>query len=497
VSLLLTTLSRRVAALASGVLLPLAFAPFELFWLAPLSLAGLFLLWEEQSPREAAVLGCFYGIGAFALGTYWLHISLRQLGGAPIPIVILLMSALVLAMSAYSALAGFIAARLAGVSGPFRWLIVLPALWTVVEWLRGWLFTGFPWLSLGYSQTDTPLLAWAPLLGVYGVTWVVALLAGCFVLLVRGTGVRSRVASVACIVGIVLLSWQLQQISWTEPRELSLRVGLVQAAIPQELKWTAAQRQPTLDYYRDTTLALDSPDLVIWPEAAIPALPFEVRDFLGDLDAAMAEQGTQLYSGILTFDPERREFRNTLMGFGAYTGQYHKRHLVPFGEYFPVPDFVAHWLRLMNLPSEDVTAGPEGQLPLQVNGIAIAPTVCYEVAFGAEQLSFFPASELLVNISNDTWFGDSIAPHQHLQMARLRSIETGRPMLRATNTGITAVIGADGRIVQRIPQFEPGALTAEVRPYKGITPYMRYGNSAIVSFCGLLLLLSAVRLRTL
>jgi apolipoprotein N-acyltransferase len=333
------------------------------------------------------------------------------------------------------------------------------------------------------------------LFGVHGVTWVVALLAGCLVVLVRVSDLRIRAAVVVGILGIVLISWQLQQIGWTEPREASLRVGLVQAAIPQELKWTAAQRQPTLDFYRQTTLALDSPELVIWPEAAIPALPFEVRAFLEDLDEAMAEQGTQLYSGILTFDLERREFRNTLMGFGAYTGQYHKRHLVPFGEYFPVPDFVAHWLRLMNLPSEDVTAGPEGQLPLQVNGIAIAPSVCYEVAFGAEQLSFFPAAELLVNISNDTWFGDSIAPHQHLQMARLRSIETGRPMLRATNTGITAVIGADGQVLQRIPQFEPGVLSAEVYPYTGTTPYMRLGNIAIVVFCGLLLLLSAVRLR--
>ena len=295
--------SRRIAAVVSGLLLPLAFAPFGLYWLAPLSLAALFLLWEQQSPRESAILGCCYGVGAFALGTYWLHISLRQLGGAPIPIVVLLMSALVLAMSAYTALTGFLAARIAPAPGVVRWLVVLPAVWTLVEWLRGWFLTGFPWLSLGYSQTDTPLFAWAPLFGVYGISWVVALLAGFLVLLLRGGDLRRRLLSGAGILGIVFASWQLQQISWTQPRAVSLRVGLVQAAIQQELKWNAAQRQPTLDYYRETTLALDTPDLVIWPEAAIPALPFEVEDFLDELDDAMAEQGTQLYSGILTFDP--------------------------------------------------------------------------------------------------------------------------------------------------------------------------------------------------
>lgn len=489
----MTIRGRCASSIAAGLLLPLAFAPFNLFWLAPVSLTMLFFLWEEQSPREAAIVGCFYGMGVFTLGTYWLYISLRQLGGAPIPVVILLMSALVLAMSAYTALAGWLANRISANARPLQWMLVLPVVWVLVEWFRGWFLTGFPWLSIGYSQVDTPFAAWAPILGVHGVSWVLALLAGLGVMVLRG---GSRLQQFFAIVAggvIVALSMQLQSISWTQPRDEPLRVALVQAAIPQEVKWSPSQLQPTLSYYRDTTLALDAPDLVIWPEAAIPALPFEVPDFLDELNNIMSEQGTQLYSGILTFDIVTAEFRNTFMGIGDYQGRYDKRHLVPFGEYFPVPEFISNWLRLMNLPSEDVTAGPPLQSTLEVNGVPIAPTICYEVAFGAEQLQFFPDAELMINISNDAWFGDSIAPHQHLQMARMRSLETGRPMLRSTNTGITAIIAADGRILTRIPQFVPGVLTADVYPYTGITPYIRWGNYPVV--CSALLLFGVAGLR--
>jgi len=489
----MTTRGRWASSIAAGLLLPLAFAPFNLFWLAPVSLIMLFFLWEEQSPREAAILGCFYGMGVFTLGTYWLYISLRQLGGAPIPVVILLMSALVLAMSAYTALAGWLANRIRTNAGPLQWLVVLPAVWVLVEWFRGWFLTGFPWLSIGYSQVDTPFAAWAPIIGVHGVSWVLALVAGLGVMVLRG-GSRLQQLFAAVAGGVIVaLSMQLQSISWTQPRDEPLRVALVQAAIPQEVKWSPSQLQPTLSYYRDTTLALEAPDLVIWPEAAIPALPFEVPGFLDELNEVMSEQGTQLYSGILTFDIVTGEFRNTFMGIGAYQGRYDKRHLVPFGEYFPVPEFISNWLRLMNLPSEDVTAGPPLQSTLEVNGVPIAPTICYEVAFGAEQLQFFPDAELMINISNDAWFGDSIAPHQHLQMARMRSLETGRPMLRSTNTGITAIIAADGGILTRIPQFVPGVLTADVYPYTGITPYIRWGNYPVV--CSALLLFGVAALR--
>jgi len=490
-------MTRRLVAVAAGLLLPLAFAPFNLFWLAPISVAGLTLVWERQAPREGAVLGMLYGFAAFSFGTYWLYISLRELGGAPIPVVGLLMLSLFAAMGCFFALKGWLVAKWAPQSGPLRWLLFVPATWVLVEWARGWVLTGFPWLSLGYSQTDTVLSAWAPLFGMHGVSLCVALLAGLAVTVIQGT---KRAGMMAALAGFVIIgvSWQLASLRWSQPREQALRISMVQAAIPQELKWVLSEREPTLNYYRDTTLALEDQDLVIWPEAAIPGLPYEVMDFLEEMDKALLERNTQLFSGILTFDTERGEYRNTLMGLGPELGVYYKRHLVPFGEYFPVPGFITQWLRLMNLPSEDIAPGPDEQAPLYAGDVPVAPTICYEIAFGAEQLKFFPEAELLVNVSNDTWFGDSIAPHQHLQMAQMRSIETARPMLRATNTGITAIINADGRIVQRIPQFLPGVLSGEVFPHRGATPYVGWGNYPVV-LAALLLALAAIflpRLKT-
>jgi apolipoprotein N-acyltransferase len=495
-ALAFTKCNRRVAAILAGILLPLAFAPFDLFWLAPFSVAALFLLWEEQLPQESAIIGIFYGVGVYTLGTYWLFISLRQLGGAPIPIVIMLMSALVIAMSFYMALTGVLITKLAPKSDAARWLLVMPAIWVIVEWLRGWFLTGFPWLSLGYSQVDTTLGAWAPLLGVHGVSWVCSLVAGLIVCILRGS-LRLSFFAIGALLAILSVSMLLQGVRWTIPRPESLNVSLVQAAIPQELKWSREYREPTLDFYRETTLSLQDQDLVIWPEAAIPALPFEVNHFLNDMNIAMREKDIQLFSGILTFESKHGEFKNTLMGIGTYTGEYHKRHLVPFGEYFPVPGFIEDWLRLMNLPSEDITAGEDIQELLMVKGIPIAPTICYEVAFGAEQLGFLPDAELLLNVSNDTWFGDSIAPHQHLQMARMRSMETGRPMLRATNTGITAIISADGEITDQIPQFLPGVLSSRVQPHAGRTPYIRFGNSPIVLFSLLLMMAPMLRKKSI
>ena len=483
----------RIAALCSGILLPLAFAPFDLWWLSVASVAAIFWLWEGRAPKEAAVLGAFYGVGAFSLGTYWLYISLRQLGGAPIPIVAIMMSAMVLAMACFYAFVGWASSRLSPSPGIYRWVFVLPAIWVLTEWVRSWIFTGFPWLSLGYGFTGTPFSVWAPVMGVFGVSLVCALFAGLLVCGLRGDQ-RARLVSISGAVLLSLITLLFQNIDWTRSLDRELKVSLIQAAVPQEEKWRPSRLVPTLEFYRNETLALERQDLVVWPEAAIPALPYEVEWFLEEMNNAMRARGTQLFSGILTFDIDTGEFRNTLMGIGEFRGEYYKRHLVPFGEYFPVPDFVSNWLRLMNLPSEDITAGGENQSPLMVGDIAIAPTVCYEVAFGAEQLDFFPQSGLMINVSNDTWFGDSIAPHQHLQMARMRSIETGRPMLRATNTGVTALIDADGTVLKRIPQFVPGVLSGTIRPRSGATPYVVAGDWPLVLIGVLMLIPGLYRL---
>ncbi len=453
-SFLRAPLRSRLTALLAGALLVAAFAPFQAWYIAPFLVAVLAFIWEQASPRDAAWTGFAFGFGLFAAGTWWLYISLNILGGLWPPLAILLMLMLVLIMACYFALTGYVTTKYSQCGGVLRWVVFFPAAWTVFEWLRGWLFTGFPWMSIGYSQTNSALGAIAPIGGVYGVTWITVLLAGALLTLLLGN-LRQRGIALLSVVATLGVVWALNGIQWTRAQGEPLQVRLVQGAVPQDKKWLPSQLQPTLDLYTSLS-ASDTPlDLIVWPEAAVPALPFEVSDFLEDLHADMVARDTQMFVGILSLDLERDVFLNSLWSMGVEGGEYHKRHLVPFGEYFPVPDFVRKVMRMMNLPSENVSPGLPVQSPLFVKGVPVAPTICYEIAYGAEQLSFFPDAQLMVNVSNDAWFGDTLAPHQHLQINQFRARETGRPMLRVTNTGITAAIDEQGQVVERIPQFDP------------------------------------------
>ncbi len=463
----------RLAALLaflSGAALVFSFAPFGLAWLAPLPLLAFLWLLADARPRRAAWLGFCFGLGLFGAGTWWLYISLNILGGLWPPFALLLMLCLISATSAFVAATGYLIARLSPPDAVWlRGVVVFPAAWVLGEWARGWMFTGFPWLSVGYGQVDTPLGALAPLTGVYGISLATALIAGVLYVGLR-CGLRVRVAAVVLIVAGVIAVQLFVLREWTTDSGRDFRVGLVQGAVPQEQKWLPERLQPTLDVYRDMSLAMRDRDLIVWPEAAITAFPFEVADYVDELHAELEARGTQLFTGILTYRPEEGAFYNTLWAIGAETGTYHKRHLVMFGEYFPLPDFARRWLRIMNLPSESIRPGAARQPLLRANGVPVAATICYELAFGAEQLGFLPEAQLLVNVSNDAWFGDSMMPHQHLQIGRMRAREAGRYLLRATNTGITAVVDPQGLVVARIPQSEPGVIEATVRPYSGPAP---------------------------
>lgn len=481
----------RGLAVLLGLLFPLAFAPFHVYPLGLVLPALLFVLWEGQTRREAAVRSFAFGFAAFAVGTYWLYISIRGFGGAPIPVVVLLMFSGFLLQGLYLALAGLIAASLPAASRTLRWCFVWPAVFTFVDWLRNWLFLGFPWLTLGYGQIDGPLRAWAPVAGVHGISLVALVLSGAGLTLALGKRHDRIVAGVVvALLGVATLA--LYDRDWTEPAGDELRVSLVQGSVPQDRKWLREQLRPTLQLYRDLTLAESGSDLVIWPEVAVPALARRVRSYLDEIDAEAQRRGMQVYLGILTLDDASGQYRNSLIGLGPSRAEYHKRHLVPFGEFFPVPDFARAWMRSAGLPNQDTLPGAWDQPPLPVGRFFMAPGICYEDTFGTEQLDFLPASQLLINVSNDAWFGDSIAPHQHLQMARMRSLEAGRPMLRATNTGITAIIGPDGRIVDELEQFATDVLRAEVEPRAGATPYVRTGNWPVIVVCVLLIGLGGI-----
>lgn len=484
-----------LAAAGSGLVLPLAFAPWGWWPLALCSPALLFLCWQGATPRRAAARGFLYGFAAFLAGTWWTFVSVHEFGQAPAVLAALLTVALAAIMGGYYALLGGFTARWLPPRGALRWLVGLPAAWTAIEWLRGWFLSGFPWLSLGYSQTDSVLGALAPIGGVYGLSWICALAAGALVA-VFIEGLAGRALAVAALFMVFAAAGLAGRSEWTEASGEPLRAVMVQGAVGQDEKWLETALEPTRELYLELTRPHWGTELVIWPEAALPALLHQEIDFLDSLDARAREAGSELLLGILELDLQSGDYHNVLVSLGGQPEIYRKRQLVPFGEYFPVPAFMRSWLRLMNLPYTDFARGRADPPPLTLAGVRVAPTICYEDAFGNQQRVFFPEAELLINVSNDAWFGDTMAPHQHLQIARMRALETGRWMLRATNNGISAVIDPRGRVIARSRQFVAGVLEAEVVPMQGQTPWLRAGDGPLAGLALALALLSTLRRNT-
>ncbi|MCZ6584458.1 MAG: apolipoprotein N-acyltransferase [Gammaproteobacteria bacterium] len=474
--------------LAAGGLLPFSYAPFGLFWVAPISFAALMVAWRGATPGSAFRLGFAFGAASFLGGIHWVYVSIHDFGPAHAALAAFLTISLVAVLALFVAITGWLAARWFTIDGPRAWLGVFPALWVLTEWWRGWFLSGLGWLAAGYSQTDSWLMGYAALGGVHLMSWAVLVTAGALVTLSLGP-THMRGVAIVVMLSLWIGGYQAGGVRWTQPKGTLLTVALVQGAVPQELKWQPSQFVPTLDLYRDLTYQSEGSQLIVWPEAAIPALYGRVVDFLAETERWAEQHGSTVLLGILRNSPESQSAQNALVALVDPPMFYVKRHLVPYGEYFPVPGFVRGWLKSMSLPYRDVVPGAPGQPPLDVAGEKIAVTICYEDVFGAEQLHYFPEATLLVNISNDAWFGDTIAPHQHLQISRVRAAEVGRYVLRATNTGVSAIIDPYGRVVSRSPQFEPHVLKGVVQGFTGATPYARWGNYAVIIGALIILLL--------
>ena len=469
-------------ALPMGAAVSLAFAPFDLWPIAIAAMAFLFGTWSGSTPGRAAKLGFLFTCGTFLAGTYWLYHSIYVIGKAPLVLTLFIMAGLVAIMGAYTAALGYLQARLAGFMGAWRWLLLLPALWTLLEWFRGWFLSGFPWLALGYSQMDTWLAGFAPIGGVYLLSWLVAVCAGAVLTVLQGTRRQQAIA-----LGLVVLMWfcgyLAWQRDWTAPVGKSLNVALVQGAVEQELKWSAEQRDKTLELYPRLTRPYLGSDLIVWPEAALPLLAHQLAGYLSAQWGIAHERGSTLMVGVIRYEPERQTYTNSILALDEEPGWYDKRRLVPFAEFFPVPKWVRDWLKGMDLPYSGFRAGLDDQPPLRVGEHKVAATICYEDAYGAEQLAVLREATLLVNVTNDAWFGASTARYQHLQISRMRALEAGRPLLRVANDGISAIIDARGRVAQTLPNFVPGVLSGTVQPRAGLTPYARVGNWAVVMGC--------------
>ena len=478
----LQALARLTAAFAAGACCNVAFAPFSWWPLAIVAPAALFALIRGVPPRRAFSTGAAFGVGLFCFGTYWLYTCLHVFGRVPIWLTLVLQAFLVVVMGMYYAAVCYFANRFWLKTGATRDWLVLPALWILFEWLRGWLFTGLPWLSLGYALIDSPLAGWAPLLGVYGVTAAASLLAVAInVILMPGVAPSRRIRAMAAALALLIVPLLASRHSWVQPRGEPLAVAAVQGAVPQDQKWQIENRDLTLERYLNLTDQAWGARLIVWPEAALPVVATEIKAYLANLKSLGQQHHADFAIGLIDYSPATQRYRNGILVL-AETGDgwYYKRHLVPFGEYFPVPAFVRRWMRLMSLPYDDIQAGETGQNELHAAGQTLGLTICYEDAFGSEQLSSLRDATLLVNVTNNAWYGDSTAPHQHLQIARMRALEAGRYLVRAANDGVTAVIGPSGEIVAQLPQFSERVLRADVRPMGGLTPYARFGNVPVI-----------------
>ncbi|WP_440995976.1 apolipoprotein N-acyltransferase [Arhodomonas sp. SL1] len=457
-----------VLALLAGLAMPLGFAPFGWGWLPPVALALAFAQ-VAAAPSWRAALGAYlFGLGYAGFGVSWIFISVSRYGGGTLAASVV--TPLFIAFFALYPLAAlWLGRRLGGGRPALTVLVTLPAAWLLIEWVRSWLFTGATWLSVGYTQVDTPAGAVAPLFGVYGATVLVCVLAGGIAWL----ALRPRpgpLALAAVLIAGHVCAGLLGQIRWSEPAGPAIGVTMIQGNVPQDEKWLMDNRIATLRHYAQASRAQYGTPLIIWPEAAVPAFRDSVAEnFLRPLAEEATEAGSTIVTGVPVREGEASY--NSVVVLGEPENTYHKRHLVPFGEYVPFREWFGGALDFVGAPMGDFTAGSR-TAPITAGGTALGVSVCYEVTFGPLVADALPEAGVLLNVSNDGWFGDSLAPHQHLEMARFRARETGRPMLRATNTGITAVISADGRIRAEAPQFERTTLEAQVTPRRGITPYV-------------------------
>ncbi|GAB3680302.1 apolipoprotein N-acyltransferase [Salinisphaera aquimarina] len=458
-----------------GGLATLGFAPFGYYGLTMIAVIGLVALWWNVSARRGALRGFVFGLAHFGTGIYWTFVSTYYYGGAPLPMAIGLVCLLTVYMACYPMLVGAFAGATRTLPRTLWALLFVPGAWLLGELLRSWVLTGFPWLSLGYALIDAPVTALAPIGGVYFMGALMMVGAGAIVLLFVGA-LFARAVAVLIIALAPLGLWALPAAAhWTRPSGEAISVDVVQGNFPQQVKWDPNNFTTTLTRYRNLTERSEA-DLVVWPEVAIPAPADQVQRYLDFIDNLAGKRGQTVLAGVLVHPGEDKPYYNAVLALGTGHGRYYKRHLVPFGEYFPVPDFVMHWLDGINMRYSSFGFGADDQPLISVDGVKLGLSICFEDAFGYEIAKALPQAGILVNVTNDAWFAGTTAADQHLEIARMRALESGRPMLRAANTGISAIIDYDGRIRRRTEQFSVANIDSHVQPRSGLTPYMRIGD---------------------
>lgn len=476
----------------AGALIAPALAPFELYFLALLPPALLYLLSRSETPRRNLLQGWCFGLGFFGSGVSWVFVSIYEHSQTPLALALLMTALFVMLLATLFSLQLYLWKRF--FAQHYIWLS-FAGIWLLFEWLRSWLFTGFPWLYLGYASLDTPLQNWLPIGGVWLASTVII-----YISLAATEGFRSGKKLLTASAVLPIMIALILPAEWTQPAGDGMQVTIVQADIAQSEKWDPAHRQEILDTYTSLSEPHLETDLLLWPETAIPAFlqqaALPLADFLDQLD----RNGSTLISGLPTAEPDPNHAKgyrihNSLAVLSSGSGIYHKQRLVPFGEYLPLETVLRGVLDFFNLPMSSFSLPIATQENLRVKGNRLATAICYEIAYPELVRLSAKESEYLLTVSNDTWFGRSIAPAQHMQIARARALENGRWLIRSTNNGITALVSPQGEITKRLPQYQQGVLTGEVIPMQGLTPYQKSGVFPALAIMLLLTSLGAVRLR--
>ena len=465
----------RLLALIAGLLFPLTFAPYDLWPLLFISIASsFFCLRQASTAREALLRGWLYGCGMFGFGISWVHVSMHDYGFMPLWMAIPFTAIFAAFLALFYGLTFYMSWRLG------RGALVFSGIWLVLDWARGWLLTGFPWLYAGYALIDSPLAPLAPIGGVWLLTLCVVLLSSTLIQL-RERGPQRWLAA-AFSIGVLALTAVAGMITFTHPSGQPQPVALVQGNIPQDLKWQISMRERTREIYHELTASIPDGYLVIWPESALTDFYQSIPEFIEQEGAALEARGGAFITGVpwRTLDNRGITYHNSiaaipLVAEDGHQRVYHKQKLVPFGEYVPLQSLIRGIIPFFDLPMSGFTAGDPSQANLHTLGHTIAPFICYEILYPEQVASRSHGSDALITISNDAWFGTSAGPLQHFQMARMRALETGRWLLRGTNNGVTAVIDEQGKVVDALPQFERAVLLSEYQPRQGNTPFMVTG----------------------
>ncbi|MDX1901489.1 MAG: apolipoprotein N-acyltransferase [Gammaproteobacteria bacterium] len=468
-------------AFLAGSLMVLSFAPFSVAPIAILSLACLAALWLRVPTKTAAWRGWLFGLGLFGFGIYWIFNSIHDIGGVNIPISLFLSGIFIACMALFPAFAGFLLGRYFSKDETIKLTLGFPAVWVFVEWIRSWIFTGFPWLTIGYSQMHSPLRGYAPLLGVFGVSLFVAYSSVFLIKIIQAIHAkkyRQGYGQLFLLIALWTTGSALTLVTWTQPFGKPVTVSLVQGNIPEKLKWTADMIQPTLNTYSKLSAPLWKNNIVIWPESAVPISLQDAENFMNEQDALAKKNHSTFITGIPV--NVENNYYNAVVALGDGHGFYLKHRLVPFGEYIPFKSIFQRAFDFLKIPMTDFIADHKPAVPIVAGQLKLLTFICYEIAF-PEQVNFRnPDINLLLTVSNDAWFGRSTAQAQHLEMASMRALETGRPILFASNTGITAIADAKGNIQSQVPAFSRTVLTDTVQPTQGKTPWQRKGMDSVL-----------------